>query len=242
MNILWLNLRKRGRAQAVVATLERIIVETNSKLVFLQETFAGTQSGQLRIAGMRQVYISTDLCVLCSTSLPDVEVCVTDPFFLLVRLGRAIFGNVHLSAYHTSARQEQLCRLAEILRDKPNMSAAIGGDFNLAPRRSDGSFNGTVSTWTSESERATFSKLLTQNDLWDVLADEAKQDFSIERQFRTGLIQFRCDLILCSNALRSKICASYLHETRRGSWAFTDHSGMILRISGSHENRAAISI
>jgi len=233
MNVLWLNLQKRGRNPAVVAKVDELVGATGADLVFLQETFGGMQPGTLALSGMQALHISSDLSAFAARGYQDRKIHAAEPFALVVFGDGICFLNVHLASDRprSTRRVQQLSRITEILTEFPGENLAVGGDFNLAPSNADGLTGGKTSTWTGLKERQALSTLIRTHDLWDVLSEV--KEFTFERSYKNRLDQFRCDLILCSNSLRPTTCARYLHETRGNTDRFTDHSAILLTLGDS---------
>ncbi|ABD09180.1 Endonuclease/exonuclease/phosphatase [Rhodopseudomonas palustris HaA2] len=230
MNFVWQNLRKRGQNKAAIRSLERLVSSPSADLVLLQETFARRILEIDRLAHTVPIYVSRDLSAFVGPAIGNVAVFCDEPFVLGLTLNALTVLNVHLSAYQGAKRSQQLECMLRLLDKSINNNIVIGGDFNLAPYDRDGLFNGAFSSWTLDSERRVLRELMKRHGLFDVLGESPPQEFTIERHLRGGLVQFRCDFILCSEALRSSAQASYIHEARTGSWAFTDHSGMRLSL------------
>lgn len=133
--------------------------------------------------------------------------------------------SVHLDPNRGAARVEQLQILAERL---PTGDNVVLGDFNLAPRPVDGIYGTTPSRFTSARERRAFAELLGERELTDPTAGDPPE-FTLSRRIRGSDSSFRCDLALlpASWPATSVVAA---HETRIGPDAFTDHSGLIVRV------------
>lgn len=89
------------------------------------------------------------------------------------------------------------------------------GDFNLAPRPSDGRFGDTVSGFTSASERSAFAKLMHEHDLVDAPASD-EPVFTFSRLVGGVPSSFRCDLALIPVSLSPSIVRVSC-ETRTGA-------------------------
>jgi exonuclease III len=229
MIILWLNLRKRGGSRWAAAALERFTNAVNCDLLLLQETVTKAAAFSHELGDLQPVYLSSDLSAFAKPSITGIKVAHTESFLLCVEAHHKVVFNVHLSAYRTSTRQQELQYLEKLIRGEPG-DVIVGGDFNLAPRPEDGLFNGAASSWTPPAERQAFRRFTQICGLVDLLGNELEQEYSIERSTVRGQIRFRCDLVLCSARLQSLAKARYLHETRIGAWAISDHSGMVLAL------------
>lgn len=230
MNILWLNLRKRSGNRMAIAALERLMAAADCDLLLLQETSQKIKSISPSLSGMKPVYVSSDLSAFAKISLAQTNVIHSGPFYLGLKVADRYVFNVHLSPYRSSTRQQELRSLEDIVQGEIGSEIIIGGDFNLAPRPEDGLFNDATSAWTAPSEREAFRRLISACGLVDLLAESSEQEYSIERSISGGRVRFRCDLILCSKRLQSVAKANYLHQTRIGAWAVSDHSGMLLAL------------
>jgi hypothetical protein len=132
---------------------------------------------------------------------------------------------VHLDPYVAARRVEQLQILAERL---PSGDNVVLGDFNLAPRVVDGVYGTSPSRFTSPGERRAFAELLAARRLADATAGDPPE-FTLSRRIRGSESSFRCDLaLLPASWPATSVMAA--HDTRVGSDAFTDHSGMIVRV------------
>lgn len=233
MKILWLNLRKRGRNTTVLRTVERLIERDGYDILMLQETFSAGDdcSKVLNLRGGNPVHLSADLSVLKLSSTFEVKLLVVSSNLVAITAESITAFNVHFSPYSSSERERDLENLRELLAGLNGKLVALGGDFNFAPRECDGLFGGMPSAWTSARERQLFNSLLQEFDLVDILALRGTmQEFSIIRKRNGSDIKFRCDFILCSKQLADGAISTYLHETREGTWAFSDHSGMSFEI------------
>lgn len=231
MNIIWLNLRKRAGSRTTLASLERLAATFDCDIIFLQETSKKITPVFPILSGMRPVYVSSDLSAFAKNTLEEANVIHSASFALGLSVRGHFIFNVHLSPYKSSDRREELHSLEGIVQSGPNSGIIIGGDFNLAPRPQDGLFNDTASTWTAPLEREAFERLTRVCGLVDLLGQSADQEYSIERLIPGGRVRFRCDLILCSKGLQNVAKVNYLHETRIGAWAVSDHSGMLLSLN-----------
>ncbi len=142
-----------------------------------------------------------------------------------VFVGTLAIHSVHLDPYSAARRIEQLQVLAVRL---PTCDNIVVGDFNLAPRLVDGIYRTSPSRFTSAAERRAFAELLAARELADATACDPPE-FTLSRRIRGSESSFRCDLALLPAAwTTTSVMAA--HETRTGSDAFTDHSGIIVRV------------
>jgi exonuclease III len=230
MNVFWINIRKRGRDRSVLRALARLVALKGIDVLFLQETSGKGLSYNFDTLDMRPVSISNDLSAFVSRKIPEISLLQMSASALVVQADDVALLNVHLSAYSSSIRAKELAHITDIIGKLRMSKVVIGGDFNLAPRECDGLFDGTPSTWTGQRERAIFQELTSKHGFVDLLAADGQKEFSIERVRQSKSIQFRCDLILCSNELLACANAEYVHETRKGPWSFSDHSGLHIRL------------
>jgi hypothetical protein len=142
-----------------------------------------------------------------------------------VFMGELAIHSVHLDPYGVATRVEQLQILAERLPAGDNV---VLGDFNLAPRPVDGIYGTSPSGFTAAGERRAFAELLAGRALADATAGDPPE-FTLSRRIRGVDSAFRCDLALLP-ASWSTTRAVAAHETRAGPDAFTDHSGIIVRV------------
>jgi hypothetical protein len=143
-----------------------------------------------------------------------------------VFLGDRAFHSVHLDPYSAAKRIEQLQTLAERL---PTGNNVVVGDFNLAPRLVDGIYGTSPSRFTSVGERRAFAEVLTAHGLADATSADPPE-FTLSRRTRGSESSFRCDLALVPALWTSTKNVVAAHETRAGSDAFTDHSGIIVHV------------
>jgi methyltransferase family protein len=143
-----------------------------------------------------------------------------------VFVGGLAIHSLHLDPYSAARRVEQLQVLAARL---PTGDNVVLGDFNLAPRLVDGIYGTSPSRFTSGGERRAFAELLAVRELADATACDPPE-FTLSRRIRRSEASFRCDLaLLPASWPTASVMAA--HETRTGSNAFTDHSGIIVRVS-----------
>jgi hypothetical protein len=142
-----------------------------------------------------------------------------------VFVGELAIHSVHLDPDGVATRVEQLQILAERL---PTGDNVVLGDFNLAPRPVDGIYGTSPSRFTSAGERRAFAELLAGRALADATAGDPPE-FTLSRQIRGLDSSFRCDLaLLPASWPTTRVVAA--HETRTGPDAFTDHSGIVVRV------------
>lgn len=225
-NVFWVNLHKRGGTSAALGALERVINQNNVTHLLLQETQVRPGPSAIAITAMVPQSTSSDLSAYLAQGR-QAELRFTTDYALALYSDGLVIINVHLSAYKSAVRTRQLTELDEYLLSLNSRSILIGGDFNLAPRDVDGVFDARPSTWTSAREREALARMMERHDLVDVLASPDGDEFTFDRVLRGGRCQFRCDILLSSRALLPDVTAKYMHETRLGSWAFTDHSGIM---------------
>jgi hypothetical protein len=154
-----------------------------------------------------------------------------------VFVGGLAIHSVDLDPYSAARRVEQLHILAVRL---PNGDNVVLGDFNLAPRLVDGIYGTAPSRFTSAGERRAFTELLAGRELADATAGDPPE-FTFSRRIRGSESSFRCDVALlpASWPTTSVVPA---HETRTGSDAFTDHSGIILRVGSVPDRRVGRAV
>jgi hypothetical protein len=145
--------------------------------------------------------------------------------------------SVHLDPYSAASRVEQLQVLAVRL---PTGDNVVLGDFNIAPRLVDGIYGTSPSRFTSAGERRAFTELLQGRELADATAG-APPEFTFSRQIRGSESSFRCDLALLPTSWPTT-CVMPAHETRTGSDAFTDHSGIIMRLGSVPDRRVGRAV
>jgi hypothetical protein len=151
-------------------------------------------------------------------------------FVQRIELGWLIVLNVYLDAYTAAARSLQLVKLSAIAAAEEGRPVVVAGDFNLAPRPSDGLTDGRPSSFNNEIDRVPFRRLLESAQLTDTTAEVPSPEFTVVRQLSGKSIKFRCDLALMSGHLMGAAVVTYDHGTRDGDRAFTDHSAILIDI------------
>jgi hypothetical protein len=126
---------------------------------------------------------------------------------------------------------EFLDRLAEATRVERARPHVIAGDFNFGPLKGDGVYAGKPSSYTSRRERAALEALLKVGGLVDSTRPGPRPvEFTLEREIRGKLSQWRCDLALVDEVLHQagKVKVGVDHATRAGPSSFTDHSALVI--------------
>jgi hypothetical protein len=194
-------------------------------LVVVQEGWRAGAPVPAPLPGMRFLDGDAELAVWIrgSTGAPRVERAAT--WWQTVLVGELAIHSVHLDPYGVATRVKQLQILAERL---PTGDNVVLGDFNLAPRPVDGIYGASPSGFTAAGERRAFAELLAGRALADATAGDLPE-FTLSRQIRGLDSSFRCDLaLLPASWPTTRVVAA--HETRTGPDAFTDHSGIIVRV------------
>jgi hypothetical protein len=151
-------------------------------------------------------------------------------FIQRIELGWLVVLNVYLDAYTAAARSLQLSELLAIAAAEEGRPVVVVGDFNLAPRPSDGLTDGRPSSFNNKTDRMPFERLLQSAQLTDMTAVVPSPEFTVVRQLSGRLIKFRCDLALMPDQLMPAAVVTYDHGTRDGDRAFTDHSAILIDI------------
>jgi hypothetical protein len=149
-------------------------------------------------------------------------------FVQRIELGWLMVLNVYLDAYTTAARSLQLSQLSAIAVAEAGRPMVVAGDFNLAPRPSDGQADGRPSSFNNETDRVPFRHLLESAHLTDTTAKSPSPEFTVIRHLSGKTIEFRCDLALTSAHLTPAPAVTYDHGTRDGDHSFTDHSAILI--------------
>ena len=194
-------------------------------LVVVQEAWRAGGPVPPPPAGMQFLEGDAELAAWIRDGMGRVHVDRPDKWWQTVFLGDLAVHSVHLDPYRAARRIEQLQTLAERLPIGDNV---VLGDFNLAPRSVDGVYGPSPSGFTSAGERCAFAEVLAAHHLTDATAGDPPE-FTMSRRIRGSESSFRCDLALlpASWPTTSVVVAQ---ETRAGPDAFTDHSGIILRV------------
>jgi endonuclease/exonuclease/phosphatase family metal-dependent hydrolase len=202
-------------------------------LVLVQEGWRGARDTRAILPGMTFVAGDAELAIWIR---PGHELPRTDRparWCQVAHLGDVVIHSVHLDPKASAARVQQLETLAaELPADARNV---VVGDFNLAPRPSDGRYGDTASPFTSARERSTFAKLVHEHDLVDATARD-EPVFTFTRLIRGVPSSFRCDLALIPASLSPAI-VKVSSETRTGPTAFTDHSGLVVELDENLRGR-----
>ena len=194
-------------------------------LVVVQEGWRAGAPVPAPPPGMRFLDGDAELAVWIhrTTGWPRVERPAT--WWQSVFVRELAIHSVHLDPYGVAARVEQLQILAERL---PTGENVVLGDFNLAPRPVDGIYGASPSRFTAAGERRAFAELLAGRALADATAGDPPE-FTLSRRIRGLDSSFRCDLaILPASWSTTRVVVA--HETRTGPEAFTDHSGIVVRV------------
>jgi endonuclease/exonuclease/phosphatase family metal-dependent hydrolase len=190
----------------------------------VQECWAGARDTKVKLPGMTFVAGDAELAIWIRPGHVPPPTERPARWWQVTRLGEVAIHSVHLDPYASAGRVRQLRTLAaDLAADARNI---ILGDFNLAPRPSDGRFGDTLSGFTSASERGAFAELIHEHDLVDATASD-EPVFTFSRLVGGVASSFRCDLALIPVSLSPSIVRVSC-ETRTGATAFTDHSGLVL--------------
>ncbi len=194
-------------------------------LVMVQEGWRPGGSVPPSPRGMQFLEGDAELAAWISDGIGRPRVDRPEGWWQTAFVGDLAIHSVHLDPYGVARRVEQLRILAERLPADDNV---VLGDFNLAPRPVDGMYGTSPSRFTSARERRAFAELLTARELVDATAGDPPE-FTLSRLIRGSVSSFRCDLALvpASWPTTSVLAA---HETRTGPCAFSDHSGIIVRV------------
>jgi endonuclease/exonuclease/phosphatase family metal-dependent hydrolase len=193
-------------------------------LVVVQEGWRGARDKQAILPGMTFVAGDAELAIWIR---PGHVLQRTDRpahWWQMCHFGDVAIHSVHLDPYASAARVQQLRTLAADL--DPDACNIVLGDFNLAPRPSDGRFGDSHSAFTSASERSEFAKLMHRHNLVDASASD-EPVFTFSRLVGGVSSSFRCDLALIPASLSPSV-VRVSSETRTGPTAFTDHSGLVV--------------
>jgi len=137
----------------------------------------------------------------------------------------SVLGNVYIHPGKNGGhRTSQLERIVSYLGRNVCRIDLLAGDWNMAPKKSDGWNGEKHSTYTTKLERTLFQQILDLTGLQD-LGSLIEWSATIEKKNRGKLISFRCDLALADPENWS---LTYEHRTRKGPGP-ADHSMLMLR-------------
>ncbi|MEU9706782.1 methyltransferase domain-containing protein [Streptomyces sp. NPDC047981] len=222
------NLNKRLGASGARANLAAWLREHGVKIVLAQEPFKPADRTPPTLGGFAfaggdghmAAWVSEDLAPPAALSSPA-------PWVQRVELEWLVVLQVHLDAYAGASRAAQLAELAVMASIEQGRPLLVCGDFNLAPRPTDGLFGEETSTFTTEAERQALHQLTRAAGLIDTTAGEAPV-FTFERIFNGKPSRFRCDLALLSDHLSPTATVIADASVRSGPAAFTDHSALLI--------------
>lgn len=235
MRIVSVNLNQRlGRVSSRRA-VEAWLADQRPDLLLTQEPWR-PEGKPISLGGFHLVQATPHLATWVAREVAKPQASIMDPRWQILKLPSLTIHNIYLSPYSSRARTEILNCLAEQLHaDQP---AVVLGDFNLAPRPSDGLFGDSPSLFTKSAERHAFRELLESAKLVD-LTSGTTPEFTFERVQKGKLIRFRCDLGLLSACLADKSVARYDHAVRAAD-GFTDHSAIIVDLPVSTTARSPV--
>jgi Methyltransferase domain/Endonuclease/Exonuclease/phosphatase family len=222
-----INLNKRLGNPAVRARLADWLQGQRVDLLIGQEPWKPADRDPLTIAGFRQVGGDSRLYAWIAERWESPSSSRPRDFAQRIELSWLVVLNIYLDAYATTTRATQLTELASILAAEDGRPVIAAGDFNLAPRPTDGLTDGRPSSFNNATDRIPFQRLIDAAGLTDATADLPPQ-FTVARQRSGKQIQFRCDLALISHYLASAVVVTYDHTTRDGHASFTDHSAILI--------------
>lgn len=226
MRVASLNLNKRLSASNARGRLANWVQRNDISVLFGNEPWAARLQAVPRLPGMNLVGGDHALAAWVRDDLDMPSFIRKAPWWVTVVIGEWRLHGVHLDAYSSKAREQQLRTLAAKLDEVT--TNVIAGDFNLAPRPMDGMFGDRLSDFTSSREREAFDTLLRDRHLRDATAFD-EPTFTFERQLRGSSSRFRCDLILTPST-NDKVTVAVSNEPRTAPSAFTDHAGLIIDV------------
>lgn len=235
MRVASLNLQKGLHTASKRAGLERWVETWSPDVLLVQEPCAHGRSAPSEVGGYElkggNTYVSAYLRPGLKSATPEgIHERVQ-----LLDFGAVTLCNAYFPHESRSARASLFRLIAERLRERRSRSAAVFGDFNMAPRPEDGRHgDDEAKQWTGVDERAALQELLEGHDLVDVFAERAPtvEPFTYEKVNRNKRTRFRCDFVLATRSWSEPTKAPLFidHGTRRGSGRFTDHSGIVFDI------------
>jgi hypothetical protein len=222
-----INLNKRLGNPTVRARLAGWLQDKRVDVLVAQEPWKPANRDPLTIAGFRQVGGDSRLHAWIAERWEPPSLSRPRDFAQRIELSWLVVLNIYLDAYATATRSAQLIELGSILAAEDGRPTVAVGDFNLAPRPSDGLTDGRPSSFNNATDRTPFQRLLDGAELMDATADPIPQ-FTVERQRSGKQIQFRCDLALIPRHLASAVVVTHDHITRDKQAGFTDHSAVLI--------------
>ncbi|MFD6612922.1 methyltransferase domain-containing protein [Micromonospora chalcea] len=232
-----MNLNKRLGNPTARAAVSTWLEQHGVDLLIAQEGWKPIDRPSIGLTGYRPVGGDGNLHVWMAERWSKPTESRPEAFVQRIELDWLLIFNTYLSAYSPTDRGRQLTRLNELLASEKGRPSLVCGDFNLAPRPSDGLTAGRPSTFNNATDRTPFRALLSERHLVDTTA-AAKSSFTVERTVRDQLVQFRCDLALAPDHLAPALRVAVDHTPRSGC-VFTDHSAVVVDVPVSLRPAAA---
>ena len=224
-----INLNKRLSSQSSRARLRRWLEEQRATMLLAQEPWRNGSDASTKLAefapigGNEKTYSWID----CRFDVPPIRQSMA--YYQRLDLGCMSVYSVYLDAYDQMTRATQLTTIRREISTEGDRPVVVVGDFNIAPSRDDGLYNGEPSQFNSEIDREPLRRLQREAALVDLAACAGnRREWTVERSIQNVPVRFRCDLILVSDYIAPDIGMHVDHSVRTGATAFTDHSGILL--------------
>jgi exonuclease III len=242
MRIVSANLNQRLGKTSIRARVDEWLGVHSPDVFVSQEPFAPASAVRPDLAGYTLMATSPLTSCWISDRYAGVTVIrVSDRWQKILVAGLTIH-NLYLSPDSAKDRREMLRQIEEEIVAAGRGPAILLGDFNLAPHLEDGIFGAGPSTFTSAGERKALASLLASGGLFDATCPTNGQPvvFTFERLSKGKPCNFRCDLALISESIRSCVTVTYDHSVRKSPGAFTDHSAVIVDVAGVSIQRSVV--
>jgi hypothetical protein len=203
---------------------------TAADLLFLMEPWSSRREPIASLGSLQLLLGNCCAAVYARPHWPCRPLFIEERW-LSVSVGGFGLHAVYFPSNHSGAgdRISMLNRLGDSIGPNSSRRHIVTGDFNLAPQPRDGLYNGTVSRWTTDRERAALEELLSKAGLVDSTKNTTRGNrFTFERAVAGLPSQFRCDLALVDKRLGENVSVQVDPAVRKGASAFTDHSGLLI--------------
>lgn len=229
-----LNARKRLGSPDAFAKVKGWLEGIAPHVLLVQEPVANMNRMPQSIGS----YESTGGNLRVSTwSLPAVNVYsqMMAEYWQASTVGSLTVHNIYLDAYSRGRRAEQLRGVHRVLRESEGKYHILIGDFNIAPNRWDGLYDGRPSTFNGEADRTALREVIRDLRMVD-LTPTTPWPYTVDRTVRGRRVLFRCDLVLVTQKLAESARLTYDSQTRASDTGFSDHSGLIIEVDDTVEN------
>lgn len=226
--LVGINLNKRFNSSIPHQFFENWLAENQARVVCAQEPFL-KQPSELKFAnyypigGNKKVFTWMDYGLI-----PPKQKLIND-FCQKLEFENLLIYNVYLDAYKQTTRAVQLRQINQNIPRETGKPVLIVGDFNISPTPEEGLSSGVPSGFNSEIDRHPLRTIVDSVHLTDV-GHSNPPVWTVVRKVKNDLIEYRCDLVLASRFLADRLVFKSDASTRKGAIAFTDHSGLVVKL------------